>query len=80
MGGMDPDLQPRGVVPDLSQRGLLALPPAAGAQLQHLVLLLLQLLRLRGQDRLSSPRDQGAGKIHLIYVLKVAFAPASKRQ
>lgn len=80
VGGMDPDLQPRGVVPDLSQRGLLALPPAAGAQLQHLVLLLLQLLRLRGQDRLSSPRDQGAGKIHLIYVLKVAFAPASKRQ
>lgn len=51
VGRMDPDLQPRGIISNLSQCGFLALPPAAGAQIQHLMFPLLHLLSLGRHDR-----------------------------
>lgn len=64
VGGMDPDLQPRGIISNLSQCGLLALPPAAGAQIQHLMFPLLHLLSLGRQDTLRSPRDQSSEEVY----------------
>lgn len=79
VGGMDPDLQPCGIISNLSQRGLLALPPAAGAQIQHLMFPLLHLLSLGRQDIFRSPRDQSSGKVHnFIYMEKLAPPPASE--
>jgi len=77
VGRMNPDLQPCGIISNLSQRGLLALPSMAGAQLQHLVLLLLHLLCLCRQDTVRSSRDQSSRKIyHFIYMEKLALVPA----
>lgn len=64
VGRVDPDLQPRGIVSNLSQCGLLALPPAAGAQIQHLMFPLLHLLSLGRQDTFGSPRDQSSEEVY----------------
>lgn len=81
VGRMDPDLQPCGIISNLSQCGLLALPPAAGAQIQHLMFPLLHLLSLGRQDRFRSPRDQSSGKVNnFIYMEKLALLPTSEPQ
>lgn len=81
VGGMDPDLQPGGIISHLSQGGFLALAPAVGAHIQHLVFPLLHLLRLGTQDTFRSSRDQGSGEVyHFMYVEKLAFPPASQPQ
>lgn len=56
VGGMDPDLQPGGIISHLSQGGFLAFAPAVGAHVQHLMFPLLHLLGLGKQDMLTSPR------------------------
>lgn len=79
VGGMDPDLQPGGIISHLSQRGFLALAPAVGAHIQHLMLPVLHLLGLGTQDTFISLRDQGSGKVyHFINMEKLVLCPASQ--
>lgn len=78
--GMDPDLQPCGIISNLTQCGLLAPSPPAGAHIQHLVFPLLHLLSLGRQNRLISPRDERSGKVyHFIHIENQPF-PASQAQ
>lgn len=81
VGGMDPDLQPGGIISHLSQGGFLALAPAVGAHIQHLMFPLLHLLGLGTQDTFRSPRDQRSGEMyHFIFMEKLALSPASQQQ
>lgn len=71
MGGVDPDLQPGAIVPHLSQCGFLALAPAVGAHVQHVVFPLLHLLGLGTQDtRSDHPGIEGQGKGVIYYTWK----------
>lgn len=80
VGGMDPDLQPGGIVSHLSQGGFLALAPAVGAHIQHLMFPLLHLLGLGTQDTFRSFRDQGSGEVyHFLFMEKLALSPASQQ-
>lgn len=70
VGGMNPDLQPSGVISNLSECGLLARPPSARAQFQHLMLLLFHLLSLCRQERqIQKPQGSWLRKSKLSFHL-----------